>query len=190
MIKRIALALTLAASVAGCQGNKEQPLHGTSTRRASVAPETPFAPAPAQAPTIATYGEPLKLAASDTVPVATVMHQPGDYEGKYVRVAGTVTKVCPRKGCWLELADASGASKDTLFVKFEDPASGRLIPMEAVDKNVVVEGTVKLREIPESHARHLKEEAGAPTEELAKIVGPQKQLMLTDPRAQIAGVTK
>jgi hypothetical protein len=83
---------------------------------------------------------------------------------------------------------ADSRSKKPLFVKFTCPVEGRLIPMAAVGKPVVVEGTVMVKEISEADARHLKEESGATQEEVAKIKGPQKQITLAAPAARVAGL--
>ena len=128
----------------------------------------------------------MKLADAQAVPVAKVLANPAAYEGKYVRIVGDVNKVCTRKGCWLEMADAQ--SNKPLFVKFTCPVDGRLIPMAAVGKPVVVEGTVMVKEISEADARHLKEESGAPQSEVEKIKGPQKQITLAAPAARVAGL--
>lgn len=166
-------ALVWVALLVGCASESKQ------TQQSS-----PPAPTPHKA---AHFGEPMKLTDADAVPVGKVIASPGSYDGKYTRVSGQVTKVCPHKGCWMEITDST--TTETLFVKFEDPEEGRLIPMEAVGQVVVVEGVVKVKEISEEHARHYKEEGGATPQEVAKIVGPQKRLMMTDPRAQIAGVS-
>ena len=184
MIARIALAVAALMLVVGCQNDK---VDGTSTRRASVEPAKPTMPKLTEP--AGKYGGAMKLPEDQTITVKQVVAEPVCYDGDYVRLAGTITNVCPRKGCWFEMKDPDGKSTETLFVKFTDPATGKLIPMEAIGKTVVVEGTVKVREISQEQARHYREEAGASEAELAKIVGPQKQLMLTNPGAQIAGVT-
>jgi len=209
MIRAIVIAAAAGCMTLGCGGsNNDNPnkLHGTSTRRASVEPPRPVAPPaapaapaapvavaedapPAQmasAP-VAQFGEPLKLTAADNVAIITVINDPDKFDGKYVRLSGTVKDVCPHVGCWFEVADES--TPERVFVKFEDPESGHLVPKEAVGKFVVVEGTFKLREISPELARHFKEEAGWSKEQLDTIQGPQKQLMVADPRAQISGVT-
>jgi hypothetical protein len=214
MQRAIGIAAVTASLILGCGGsNNDSPnkTHGTSTKRASIQPPKPVmppaSPTPPAAPTpaaavavaedappaqlastpIAQFGEPLKLTAEDNITIAAVISAPEQFNGKYVRLSGTVKDVCPHVGCWFEVADDS--STERIFVKFEDPQSGHLVPKEAIGKFVVVEGTFKMREISPELAKHFKEEAGASKEELAKITGPQKQLMLADPRAQISGVS-
>lgn len=129
------------------------------------------------------YGEPMKLAPADTTEIKTVFADRMKYDGKFVRVAGVVESVCARRGCWMRLTDA--AVGETLFVKFTCPIEGRLIPMDAVGKKAVVEGTLQVETMTEAEARHYKEDAGASPDEIKKIVGPQKVLRMRSPAAWI-----
>jgi hypothetical protein len=129
------------------------------------------------------YGEPMKLADADTIGVASVLAEPDQYAGKYVRVSGVVDSVCESKGCWMRIGD--GRMDDTLFIKFTCPVEGRLIPLEAVGHNAVVEGELKVEDQSEAEARHYAEDAGKSADEIAKIVGPQKIIRLASPAAKI-----
>lgn len=134
----------------------------------------------------ADFGQPLSLADADTVSVGKVLANPSAYEGKTIRVAGQVKEVCGEMGCWLTLADRD--TKESIFVKFVCPIEGRLIPLDAVGKQGVVEGSLKVSEIDEGEARHIAEEAGKSAEQIAKIVGPQKQYRIQSPAARVWGV--
>jgi hypothetical protein len=171
----------------------------SAERGAAVESEQP-APAQAAPPvSYTTFGEAPSHADAPTVPVKLLMTSPSEYDGKVVRVSGTVAKVCAKKGCWLTLgepgasgtgAGGPGAEQQTMFVKFTCPIGGRLIPMEAAGKPAIVEGTVTVKTISEAEARHYKEDAGAPPEEIARIVGPQTQVTVASPSAQIAGLSR
>ena len=178
-MKRICVGLMLLCVVAaGCQNASSHSSDGTA---AAIKNSQPSA-----TPKYASFGAPMKLPDSDALSVQQLMADPKAYDGKYVRVSGTVEKVCPRKGCWMTL---QGQQPDqSLFVKFPDPPTGRLIPMDAAGKQAIVEGTVKVRMIPEAEARHYKQEAGASQEELAKITGPQPQVRVSNGSAQVQGV--
>jgi len=132
------------------------------------------------------YGNKMKLAADKTACIKDVLAGPEEYNGKFIRICGQVESVCAAKGCWMRLAYPG--SKDTLFVKFTCPVSGRLIPMEAVGHQAVVEGTLTVGEITEAEARHYAEDAGKSPEEIAKIVGPQKELWMASPAAMVRGI--
>jgi len=132
------------------------------------------------------YGEKMKLAADKTACIKDVFANPKEYNGKFVRICGQVESVCAAKGCWMKLAYPG--AKDTLFIKFSCPVDGRLIPMEAVGHQAIVEGTFTVGEISEGDARHYAEDAGKSLAEIAKIVGPQKQLRMSAPAAMVRGV--
>jgi hypothetical protein len=173
--------LAVSAALTGC-AKDEKPL-GTGTETAH--PERSEAQWQ-QRPMYTSYGEPMKLTDDQAVPVGKVLANPAAYEGKYVRLVGNVNKVCTRKGCWLEMMDDNTGKP--MFVKFTCPIEGRLIPMAAVGKPVVVEGVVTVKEISEEQARHYKEESGATAAEVARIMGPQKQITLASPAARVAGL--
>lgn len=127
-----------------------------------------------------TFGEKPKLTNDDAVPVAKVLADPQAYAEKLVRVRGDVSEVCASKGCWLTLGDDAGHE---LFVKFNCPIEGRLIPADAAGKPVQVEGKLKITQITEAEARHLAEDRQATPEEIAAINGPQTQVQLVGPTA-------
>lgn len=136
---------------------------------------------------VANYGEPMKLTDKEAMPVRLLLADPGKFENQFVRVTGNVSEICEKKGCFLEMTDTVTARK--LFVKFTCPIDGeRLIPMSAMGKPVTVEGTLKIATITEDQARHYAKDSGTKPEEIAKIVGPQKQITLSSPAASVAGL--
>lgn len=183
---------------AGCAPSKSYHAEGDSPPRsyrgtaassgtAPVAEET-GSPLPCEAVKgmAVNFGEPMKLSDKHTVCSKKILADPDKYNGKLVRLVGKVAAVCPKRGCWLRLGD--GIGEETVFVKFSCPVKGRLIPMEAVGKMAVVEGTVELTEISEAEARHYMQDAGAPAGEIAKIVGPQKTVRMSAPSARVMGL--
>ncbi len=132
------------------------------------------------------FGEPLRMAETETIALATILADKPAYDGKTVRVSGTVAAVCENRGCWLRMVDGEGG--EDVFVKFTCPVKGRLIPMNAVNHRVVVEGKIIMGEITEEKARHYAKDAGDSSEEIAKIVGPQKQISIQAPAARVHGI--
>jgi Domain of unknown function (DUF4920) len=135
----------------------------------------------------ASFGEPMKMTGAKPVQLAKVLSNRDAYNGKTLRVEGTVAEVCAKKGCWLSMKD--GPSDETMFVKFTCPVDGRLIPQDAVGHKVIVEGTVTVEEITEDEARHYAEDRGSTPEEIASIVGPQKRVRMASPCARIEGIS-
>jgi Domain of unknown function (DUF4920) len=132
---------------------------------------------------VQTFGEPMKLSTQAPLPITQVLADTGKYEGKFIKVSGVATEVCKEEGCWINMKDP--ASGKLLFVKFSCPSEGRLIPLAAEGRPVTVEGTLKVKEVSEADARHFASEGGKSAEEVAKIVGPQKQVSLSSPSAAI-----
>ena len=59
------------------------------------------------------------------------------YDGKVMRVEGTVAAVCQHRGCWMDIAGADGA---TIRIKVKD---GEVVfPKTATGKKVIAEGVV------------------------------------------------
>lgn len=129
------------------------------------------------------FGNAPSAAELPTVDAKMLLTQPDAYDGKTLRVSGTVAEVCSAKGCWLSLG---GPQDQGLFVKFTCPIEGRLIPAEAVGKPAIVEGTVTVENMSEEQARHYAKDGGATEADIAKIVGPQKRVTVASPSAKIA----
>jgi hypothetical protein len=144
---------------------------------------------------VAKFGAEPTIADAEAVPVSTLLANPEQYKGRRVRLTnGTVTSVCAKKGCWLRVAPkdaaaaAGGARFADVFIKFTDPSTGRLVPMEAVGHDAVIEGVVKVGQMSQAAARHFKMDAGAPKEEVEKVVGPQPQIALGEASVLVRGV--
>lgn len=96
-------------------------------------------------------GEPAKFGAPVTVkksfPVAKLAAAPAKFEGKTVRIEGTVAEVCQGRGCWVRVKDDKG----TLFLaKSLDETV--LLPKDCAGQHVVVQGVVTaLKAKPHEH---------------------------------------
>jgi hypothetical protein len=100
------------------------------------------------------------VAAGEVVAVSELIANPAAYVGKTVRVEGLVTDVCPKRGCWMNLA--GDKEFQTIRIKVDD---GEIVfPLDAKGKHAVAEGVFAKMEItPEQaleHAKHLAEEKG------------------------------
>lgn len=134
--------------------------------------------------TYTSYGNPMSKLESKAVPVSVIAATPEAFTSEPVLIYGKVTEVCAPKGCWAKISD--DAAKEPIFVKFTCPIDGRLIPTDAVGKVALVEGTIEVKTLSEDEARHYAEDAGKSADEIAKIVGPQKQIRVKSPAAKIA----
>jgi hypothetical protein len=120
-----------------------------------------------------TFGAGVSL--EDTTPLVRVIERPADFEGKTVRVEGTVTAVCMHMGCWMALSDTVSGSR-TLMIKVDDGVI--VFPPRAKGRRAVAEGVVQRvgsqgenREAASEHARATGGGAAAPVSWQLKATG-------------------
>ena len=112
--------------------------------------------------TVCMAGEKVKVGEAltpglEVTSIETIVADPDAWEGKQVQVAGEVTGVCAKQGCWMDLTSSSDA---TLRVKVDDGVI--VFPQEAVGRQAVAEGKVEILELErdkyEAWLRHVAEE--------------------------------
>lgn len=93
-------------------------------------------------------------------------------------MAGIVSEVCQKEGCWLKLNSAKG-SNENMMVKMKDHAF--LLPKDIAGKRVLIHGVVNKEEVSVKDQKHYLEDAGASKEEISKITEPkQEYVMIAD----------
>ncbi|HRC85124.1 MAG TPA: DUF4920 domain-containing protein [Thermoanaerobaculia bacterium] len=139
-----------------------------------------FAVSPTRA-AVEQYGAGVTLAESTSL--ARLMAAPEQFEGKQVRVEGSVLDVCPKKGCWLKL----GAEGSSVRVKVEDDVI--VFPRSAKGQKAVVEGTVKIvrlsREEFSAWLAHQAEERGERFDPASVGEGPYRIIEIAGSGARI-----
>lgn len=83
------------------------------------------------------------ISESETVAITDLLADPDAYAGKNVRVEGTVTDVCPKRGCWFEMAGEKPGEK----MRFKVRDGLMVFPMDAKGKYAVAEGIVHARQL-------------------------------------------
>lgn len=83
----------------------------------------------------ARFGAP--VTAKKSVKVARLVQAPAKFEGKTVRIEGTVAEVCQGRGCWVRIKDDRG---QTFMAKSLDDSV--LLPKDCAGQYVVVQGVV------------------------------------------------
>jgi hypothetical protein len=106
------------------------------------------------------FGGPLKDK-GDPLTVGTLLDDPKPYLGKVVKAKGTVSRVCEKAGCWLELASVQGGAG--LRVPMANHAF--FIPADAIGRPAIVEGQLHAQPLPAAHREHLAGEG-------AQALGP------------------
>ncbi len=129
------------------------------------------------------FGEELSL--EDLTPIEEVLSRAAELEGQRVRVAGEVSGVCQRKGCWMDVRSDSGAS---LRIKVKDGVI--VFPAESLGHGAVVEGVVELldmeREAYVAWQQHFAEDAGESFDPTSIGEGPFRIVRLQGRGAEIA----
>jgi hypothetical protein len=80
------------------------------------------------------YGD--GVSGQDTIPISVLLEDADDYVDQVVRVAGVVTAVCEKAGCWMTLATAGG--DDEVRIKVNDGVI--VFPPEAKGRHAIAEG--------------------------------------------------
>jgi len=101
--------------------------------------------------------QPLKVGATITTKNATnidrLAKDPKRYVGRTLRIEGVVKGVCQGRGCWVEVASATGQS---FLAKSLDESV--LLPKDCVGRRIVVQGKVTTLPAPgaeaHQHAEH------------------------------------
>lgn len=158
----IIVALSLAIVVAGAVAEPSDPV-GVSKYGESLTPEL------------------------ELTPIASILSEADAWAGRRVRVAGEVSGVCTRQGCWMDLVSADDA---TLRVKVEDGVI--VFPPEAKGHPAVAEGEVEILEMErgkyESWLRHVADEEGRAFDPAEVGDGPYRIVRLRGIGAEIEGL--
>ncbi len=87
-----------------------------------------------------------------------------------LKFASNIKEVCTKKGCWMKLPlnDTEEA-----LVTFKD--YGFFMPLDAKDREVIVEGKAFMKETSVAELQHYAEDAGKTKEEIAKITTLKKE---------------
>ncbi len=103
---------------------------------AALAAATPAFPADTK------YGS--GVGQAQMVKVSELMASPDAYVGKTVKVEGLITAVCPKRGCWMELA--SDKEFQTVKIKVDDGVM--VFPLDAKGKVATAQGVFTRIDVP------------------------------------------
>ncbi len=85
-----------------------------------------------------------------------------------VKFASKIKEVCKTKGCWMKLD--LGDEKESM-IRFTD--YGFFMPLDADNKEVIVDGRAYITEISVEELQHFAKDAGKTEEEIAEITNPE-----------------
>jgi hypothetical protein len=95
---------------------------------------------------------------------------PSQYENKIINIKGDIADVCQNMGCWSNITDGTITILVQTLHKF-------FLPKDA-SGGVSADGTFKLKEISEEHAKEMLKESKNPKMKEEDIKGPQKTFIL------------
>ena len=163
---RALFAAACLLAIAACDKGPKTKAAPTASATTAPGATTGSAAAPAPGATTtaatggATFGAGVKLEAS--TPISTILADPKAYEGKSLRVEGMVVDVCPRRGCWMDLAGTAPGEK----LKFKVVDGEMTFPADAKGKWAVAEGVLSVKELSledsVAYAKYQAEEMSRP----------------------------
>jgi len=110
----------------------------------------------------ATFGAALTL--KERINMDELAAKADTLNGKTIQVAGKISSVCRKKGCWMILAGEKPGS--TARITFKD--YGFFVPLDSAGSTAVVEGVVEVKTLSEADRKHLADDAGKSIDTIAK----------------------
>ncbi|MBW2460924.1 MAG: DUF4920 domain-containing protein [Deltaproteobacteria bacterium] len=90
----------------------------------------------------------------EAVDLAALIASPNDYAGQVVKTEGTISAVCQRMGCWMEMTTAEGGPA----VRVPMAGHSFFLPRDVSGARATVEGSFEVAELPAATQEHLREE--------------------------------
>lgn len=131
-----------------------EPGEPARTPAATSAATAPGAASTSSALPRQTFGA--RLGTSAEAALADVLKSPDRFSAQTVMVEGEVRRACTRKGCWMELGEASDPATPGCRVTFKD--YGFFVPTDSAGAKARVEAKVETKTIQPAMVRHLEEE--------------------------------
>jgi hypothetical protein len=123
----------------------------------------------------------------ELTPIAAIVADPNAWVTKRVRVAGEISGVCTRRGCWIDLRSEDGAE---IRIKVDDGVV--VFPLEAQGHRAEAEGEVEILEMDrakyEAWRRHAALEEGREFDPAEVGEGPYRVVRLRGVGAEIEGL--
>jgi len=148
---RCLFLLGVLASATGCD-------RGPKSEAATMS--TSSGPAVATPVKSTSFGAGVTVA--ESISIDKILAEPAAYNGKTVRVEGMVVDVCPKRGCWFEMAGESTGSK----LRFKVTDGEMVFPVDSKGMHAVAQGQVAVKELSleesQKYAEYQAKEYGKP----------------------------
>jgi len=143
----------LLAPLFGCETRARESSPSVSS---AAAPESAASKPPAPSAAAKAFGAP--IAPGPQLALADVLASPERFRDQTVTVEGQVRSACTRRGCWMELAQASDPKLPGCRVTFKD--YGFFVPTDSAGAHAKVQGIVGVNTLPPERVAHLESEGG------------------------------
>ncbi len=121
------------------------------------------------------YGEGFNV--GEVTSINTLYGKIGQTDTLDVVVEANIESVCKKKGCWMNLVDATTPDEEkAFFVKFKD--YGFFVPVDSEGYKVLVKGKAYKEITSVDELRHYAEDEGKSEEEIAMITEPEEELKI------------
>jgi hypothetical protein len=138
----------LLAVFAGCD-------RGPKSEAATPSQTTTTAPSPGK-----TFGAGVSVA--EVTSISKILATPDAFKDKTVKVEGMVLDVCPKRGCWFEIAGEATGQK----LKFKVTDGEMVFPVDSKGMYATAQGKVSVKELTleesKQHAEYEAKEYGKP----------------------------
>jgi hypothetical protein len=135
-----------------------------------AAEETPVVPeeAPSGAEAVLEDGARLfgaELSEREPLALTALIESPAEYDGQIVQTVGTISAVCERMGCWMEMK----ADEDGPAIRVPMAGHSFFLPRDVSGARATVEGTVEVAELPADWQEHLEGEGAQAADQTLAI---------------------
>lgn len=128
------------------------------------------------------YGKDLTV--KETTKISDIYANPDSFNGKKVKVRGTIVEVCEMKGCWIALA----SDREFQQMRFKVDDGVIVFPLDAKGLTATVEGVVTITVESEAdqleHGKMMAEEMKKPFDPKT-VKGPKTTIMIKGEAAEI-----
>jgi hypothetical protein len=122
----------------------------------------------------ATFGN--KITADGAIAIDELMNEINQKQTSakemHVKIKAVANEVCKEMGCWLTLKSPDG----DIMVKMKDDSF--FVPLAISGKEIIVDGLAKEKITSVEQLKHRAKDAGKTEEEIAKIAGPKKEIII------------
>lgn len=109
--------------------------------------------------------------ADGAIPASSIVEKMKGHDSLEIKIIGTATDACQKKGCWLMVDIGDGK---TMRVRFKD--YGFFVPKDIPGKTVVLDGRAFNSTTSVAQLRHYAQDAGKSKAEIEKITEPEVNL--------------